>query len=199
MRALLLAVAVAMALTILPTGTRAEPVTNDGYTIVLVPITLDGLPRDDVARAPWEWDESEQAWRDLISGLHWWASDPGWVLADGLGHFWFWGAWRYQDGSLYVPPTPSIVFYYESGVEQWRSAVASLWPSWAVDKVLAVMRCESEGNPNVTGLEGEQGLMQMKAFHGWRVGWANMYDPHTNLRAAHHLWLEQGWGPWTCA
>ena len=63
-----------------------------------------------------------------------------------------------------------------------------------------VAMCESDGNPNATGAAGEQGWFQILPWlHGWRVDWANLYHPETNVRAAAHLWAEQGWTPWSCA
>lgn len=88
-------------------------------------------------------------------------------------------------------------------VEQWRGLVASIWPTSEVDNVLAVMQCESGGNPNAHNTAGEdsRGLMQINVGPGAHTQWAsyNLFDPETNLRLAYELWKTSGWSPWTCA
>lgn len=143
------------------------------------------------------WDEREQAWRDPQSLKVWWLPSPGWVASDGLGHYWFDSGWRYRDGSLYVvPPPPAPVYSADAGVEQWRWLVAAYFPAYAVDSALWIMQCESNGRPWVTSSAGAIGLLQLMPFHAWRAGYGDLYDPETNIRAAAHLYLEQGWGPW---
>ena len=141
------------------------------------------------------WDEAEQAWRDPASLKVWWLPSPGWVEADGQGHYWWDGGWRWRDGTpwrdLSVP-----VYAASGGVEQWRPLVAAHFPSWVVDYALSVMHCESKGQYWVTSYAGAIGLFQMMPFHSWRVGYRDLYDPAANVEAAAHLWREQGWQPW---
>lgn len=68
------------------------------------------------------------------------------------------------------------------GVEQWRDLVGTIWPPEAVDKVLRIMTCESNGNKDADGIGGT-GLMQINDIHGdydWK-------DPVTNLTKAYAL------------
>lgn len=103
--------------------------------------------------------------------------------------------------SLIVPPTvkadvtPEPPSNWTGGVEQWRPLVASIFPARAVDTVLAVMWCESRGDPNATGAIGERGLMQIAPQ--WHPD--STYDPEGNLRAAYRI--SSGgtdWSAWTC-
>lgn len=94
-----------------------------------------------------------------------------------------------------VVPVGTPIPIYGEGVEQWRWLVASIFPAWAVDKVLDVMDCESEGDPNATGAQGEMGLMQLHPkWHSDAT-----YDPYGNLVAAYRI--SSGgtdWSAWTC-
>ena len=86
-------------------------------------------------------------------------------------------------------------------VEQWRELVASIWPANQVDNVLAVMECESGGNPEAHNTAGEdsRGLMQINVYAHPDMAGLNLYDPETNLRSALQIWQSSGWGPWSCA
>ena len=92
---------------------------------------------------------------------------------------------------------------FSAQVEQWRSLVASIWPASQVDNVLAVMQCESGGDPNAHNTNGEdsRGLMQINVGPGAHTQWAsyNLFDPTTNLQLAYQLWQQSGWAPWSCA
>ena len=80
------------------------------------------------------------------------------------------------------------------GVEQWRELVASIFPAYAVETVLRIMWCESEGNPNATGAAGERGLMQVHPIHR-----DSTHDPTGNLMAAYRIsGGGVSWGAWTC-
>ncbi len=95
-----------------------------------------------------------------------------------------------------APEPPGIPRQFNGGVEQWRPLVASIFPAWAVDTVLAVMWCESRGDPNATGAAGERGLLQIHP----RWHYDATYDPEGNLRAAYRI--SSGgtdWSAWTCA
>lgn len=92
---------------------------------------------------------------------------------------------------------------FSAQVEQWRGLVASIWPASEVDNVLAVMQCESGGNPwaHNTVNEDSRGLLQINVGPGAHTQWASydLFDPATNLQLAYQLWQSQGWAPWTCA
>lgn len=94
-----------------------------------------------------------------------------------------------------VVPIGTVEPVYTPGVEQWRGLVASIFPEWAVDKVLAVMWCESKGDPNATGSQGEMGLMQLHPR--WHRD--ATYEPYGNLVATYRI--SSGgtdWSQWTC-
>ncbi len=111
-----------------------------------------------------------------------------------------------HDLGVTIEPTPTPVptiqvsaavytpIPHSGGVEQWRELVASIFPAFAVDSVLSVMRCESGGNPNATGAAGERGLMQIHPLHR-----DSTYDPAGNLLAAFRIsGGGTSWGAWTC-
>lgn len=94
-----------------------------------------------------------------------------------------------------IVPVGTPIPIYGEGVEQWRGLVASIFPAWAVDKVLAVMDCESGGNPNATGAQGEMGLLQIHP----RWHHDATYDPYGNIVAAYRI--SSGgtdWSQWSC-
>lgn len=76
------------------------------------------------------------------------------------------------------------------------------------DAAVRVARCESDGfDEDVVqgrrlGGVGEVGVFQIRPeLHGWRVeqvGGGSLADWRVNVRVAHDLWEDQGWGPWTC-
>jgi hypothetical protein len=82
-----------------------------------------------------------------------------------------------------------------SGVEQWRPLVESIFPAFAVETALRIMRCESSGNPNATGAAGEMGLFQIHPR--WHPD--ATYDPYGNMLAAFRIsGGGTSWGAWTC-
>lgn len=93
------------------------------------------------------------------------------------------------------PPPVKEVPVYQPNVERWRGLVASVFPEWAVDTVLRIMDCESEGLPEATGRLGERGLMQIHPIHH-----DSTYDPLANLWAAYRI--SRGgtdWSAWSCS
>jgi soluble lytic murein transglycosylase-like protein len=137
------------------------------------------------------------------------APEPEPILCDGIGHCWKWDAWRNADDSAWIPPAPepsidyvpaptysAPAYSYASGVEQWRGLVSEIFPSYIVDYVLAIMQCESGGDPNETGSQGEMGLLQIHPqFHPDAT-----YDPYGNIVAAYRI--SNGgtdFSAWTCA
>ena len=88
-----------------------------------------------------------------------------------------------------------------AGVEQWRWLVAQYFPADQVNYALAIMRCESGGNPNAHSPTADRGLMQINQVHSAKVGGNlnSLFDPHTNMRVARQVWDGAGWGAWTCS
>lgn len=60
-----------------------------------------------------------------------------------------------------------------------------------------MMLCESTANPNAENV-GQIGLFQIAArYHSGRLlPGESLYDPEVNVRIAHQIQQEQGWGPW---
>lgn len=92
---------------------------------------------------------------------------------------------------------PRAVF--TGNVEQWRSLVSQY--NWNVDTVLAIMRCESGGNPNAVGdrstAYASYGLMQVRALPG-RPSPEWLLVPENNIAYAYQLYASSGFRPWTC-
>jgi hypothetical protein len=90
----------------------------------------------------------------------------------------------------HVPDVTEMV-----GVEQWRGLVESIFPAFAVETALRILRCESGGDPNATGSAGEMGLFQIHPR--WHPD--ATYDPYGNMLAAYRI---SGGGvsfsAWTC-
>lgn len=101
------------------------------------------------------------------------------------------------------PPPPTAV-------EQWRPLVQAYWPPELVEWALAIMACESGGNPSAKNrTSSAAGLFQFLRST-WDRGPAPalglgsydsgaVYDPETNIRAA--AWLYANWGgtsQWEC-
>lgn len=93
-------------------------------------------------------------------------------------------------------PKPKKALALSPGVEQWRSIVAEY--DWPVDQALAIMKCESGGNPNSVSRTNDHGLMQINkglALYGEQI-----YDPAFNIAIAYKFYYSQrGWQPWSCA
>lgn len=101
-------------------------------------------------------------------------------------------------------PEPSGTTF-ASHIEQWRPLASQVFPAAVVDQVLAIIDCESNGDPNATGLSGERGLMQVhprwhqaKADELFGPG-ANLYDPLVNLTVAASISNNgSDWSAWSC-
>ena len=77
--------------------------------------------------------------------------------------------------------------------DQWRGLVCSAPFTWPCGWALAVIQCESSGNPNAYNPLGFVGLFQVSLIHRWSR--AQLEDPELNVRAAHELYLRGGM-PW---
>lgn len=96
-----------------------------------------------------------------------------------------------------VTPTPVAS---TSGVEQWRSLVASYFGS-ETDYALRIMQCESGGNTAAHSPTNDYGLMQVNAVHAAKVGGdlSALYNPETNIRIAKQIRDGSGWKAWSCS
>lgn len=97
------------------------------------------------------------------------------------------------------------------GAERWRSLVASHFPAERVEEALAIIQCESHGDPDaVNAYSGASGLFQFLpgtwavASVSAGVGGRSVFDAEANVIAA--AWLsgyyesngDDPWAPWTC-
>lgn len=100
---------------------------------------------------------------------------------------------------------------FPPSVEQWRSLVQAYFPSSRVDEALAILQCESLGDPDAYNpYSGASGLFQFLpstwASTSPQAGFsgASAFDPEANIGTA--AWLAnryqelgQGfWTPWSC-
>lgn len=89
---------------------------------------------------------------------------------------------------------------------QWHDlAVVAGWTEAQWPKVSCIIQRESGGDPNARSRTRDSGLMQINDMH---VGWMradgiissrfDLFDPLTNLQAAHALFVRSGgsFGPW---
>ena len=100
------------------------------------------------------------------------------------------------------PPSASPAIEVSAGVEQWRSLVAAYFPADQVDKALAVMACESGGDPTESNPSGAKGLMQVMTplwSDHYGVSADALYDPETNMWIAGDIYANYGWSHWSCA
>lgn len=85
------------------------------------------------------------------------------------------------------------------GVEAWRTTVESYFGA-NTDRALAVMACESHGNPGAIGSVGEQGLFQIRPeYHSWRASGQSLLDGTINIMVA--AGISNGgndWSAWSC-
>jgi soluble lytic murein transglycosylase-like protein len=96
-------------------------------------------------------------------------------------------------------------------IEQWRSLVAAYFPASRVDEALAILQCESLGDPDAYNpYSGASGLFQFLpstwASTSPKAGFAGAgaFEPEPNVGSA--AWLAsryqelgQGfWTPWSC-
>lgn len=84
---------------------------------------------------------------------------------------------------------------FGAAIEQWRSLVASIFPAWAVNTALRIMDCESKGDPNAIGAQGELGLFQIMPY--WHPD--ATLDPTGNVLAAYRISNGgRDWSAWSC-
>lgn len=110
-----------------------------------------------------------------------------------------------------APPPPVEGGAFPPRIERWRPAVASYFPADQVDDALAVLRCESNGDPEAYNpYSGASGLFQFLpgtwATVSPRAGFegASVFDADANIGTAAWLsdyYVSRGsgpWTPWTC-
>jgi hypothetical protein len=186
----------------LPEDVPAPPIQDQSLPLVITPYDITTTYTHPLTLRTYT---PEQEIADATPLAIYYPVPPEPELCDGLGHCWRYGAWRYADDRLYIEPEPEPeytyaaqqpTYYYGDGVEQWRGLVSEIFPSYVVDYVLAIMQCESHGDPNETGAAGEMGLMQIHPdFH-----YDATYDPYGNLVAAYRI--SSGgtdFSAWSCA
>jgi soluble lytic murein transglycosylase-like protein len=106
-----------------------------------------------------------------------------------------------------IPPDRT----FRPSVERWRELVAAFFPSSRVNEALAVIDCESRGDPDAYNpSSGASGLFQFLpgtwAVASVRAGYggASVFDPEANIAAADWLtgyYQSRGkayWAAWNC-
>ncbi len=105
-------------------------------------------------------------------------------------------------------------------VERWRSLTEQVFPADEVNDVLAVIQCESFGDPTSRNMEewGQESVGLLQINEGWLTGWqdpdwafpghdgqpVDLEDPATNLRAAKFIRYfevvteQDAWAEWAC-
>lgn len=82
-----------------------------------------------------------------------------------------------------------------SGNVDLQSLVCSAEFTWPCEWALAVIMCESGGNPQALSPYGDAGLFQVATVHGYSQ--AQLFDPVFNTRYAHELYNGgSGTGNW---
>ena len=100
-------------------------------------------------------------------------------------------------------PTGSRGAQLPDQVARWEPLVSSIWPADQVANVMAVIECESYGDPATAYREewGQDSVGLMQVNEGWLTGWGqpelavkshdgapvDLSDPAANLQAA--LWI----------
>ncbi len=137
-------------------------------------------------------------------------ADARTLFGEPSGEYWDWPKARdyqtYEDHTHEAPHSHASVSTTGRGmgsdVEQWRALVETYFGD-ATSHALCIMRWESGGNPNALSYANARGLMQIHApswaaYYG--VTYAQLYDPATNIRLAHLIYVAAGgWHPWNVA
>ena len=111
----------------------------------------------------------------------------------------------------------------DNAVSQWRDLVSDHFPQGQVDRALAIIQCESHGDPMAhNGRDpgtGSYGLFQINS--GWVKGFIlesgvrshnrslnsnvhgvsstdDLYDPYLNVASAAYIQSNYGWKQWSC-
>ncbi len=96
------------------------------------------------------------------------------------------------------PPVVNVVPARQSVsvAVDWRTLL-SAYSDWDIDTMMAIIACESHGDPNAVSPDGRNiGAFQENIVHGFV--YADMIDPVRSTALAHDVWLSQGYGAWSC-
>lgn len=66
------------------------------------------------------------------------------------------------------------------------------WSDWSLPKALAVIWCESKGNPFAKNPHSS-------AANLFQILGASLGDGPPNIALAHDIYVRRGWSPWVCA
>jgi len=121
----------------------------------------------------------------------------------------YWVSHPHTDSALSLPslspPPPRQLSPLPPNVERWRSLVEQYFPPNRVDWALAIIRCESGGDPNAyNASSGASGLVQhLSRYWSERsaaAGWdgASIFDPRANIAVGAWLLAKNGPGSWVC-
>lgn len=93
--------------------------------------------------------------------------------------------------------------------ERYQFVIAATgWQPAEVPMLAAVVECESSWDTFAVGQAGELGLLQFQTATWEYVrsrgseappAWESWWWPSAQFYQARQLYLEQGWGPWTCS
>ena len=88
--------------------------------------------------------------------------------------------------------------------DQWRNLVEEYFPPDEVGNALAVIECESRGDPAALNsnvpIEHSVGLFQINVVaHHDRIDEDSLYVPFRNVEYAAQLHQQAGWAPWSCS
>ena len=103
---------------------------------------------------------------------------------------------------VHIPTQPRIIAetIIEPQEPSLRELIERHWPAEHVEAAMRVMLCESNGNPDAIGDNGQSlGLFQIQP-RWWsdRKPAGSPFHPAVNIEWAHRIWAEYGWRYWTC-
>ena len=108
-----------------------------------------------------------------------------------------------QQRLLEVPPVRGADAFPASVAivlaDTWRAPVCRPEYRWRCEDALAVVSCESSGDPLAYNA-GSIGLFQVHyPSHYDKVSSAEeLYDPTVNIAVAYRIWQDSAWLPWAC-
>lgn len=181
-----------------------------GALLAVVTLVATALPAQ--AHSSEELDQYRDAWIDRASE----DDGPTWKMVlefrDMMERHPWYSAWSppVVTRATELAQTGSSHSGMGTNVEQWRSLVSAYFPAAQVDKAMAVMACESGGNPNADNPSSSAaGLFQFLkstwdnmvplSVTGGSYASGQVYNPEANVRAAAWLWAAEGWSQWSCA
>ncbi len=115
-------------------------------------------------------------------------------------------AWAHSRSVLPIAPSDRAAARPRKGIDRWRPLVSLYFEPRDIDWAMAIIKCESRGDPNARNPRSSaRGLFQHLARY-WpkrsqKAGWegASIYDPEANIAVAAWLFYEGGGkSHWTC-